>query len=196
VVVKLNADKSRRGRVRRKVRKHSAEELQDAGLEQQTSDQEVEGPVEVESDKEEPVQAELKNSEAAEPPQSEQPNPAPIDAQTEQVTRPTVIVAEPESGPQAGGKRVAENKEGMFEGLTKMNESVFNFEGVKKAAAWYIETGEKLANQALELQEKATGWAKDTPFAPIFEAQHSFARKFVERSANAVRSIWQIPSVQ
>lgn len=84
----------------------------------------------------------------------------------------------------------------IFEGFAKINESFFSLEGVKKAAAWYIETGEKLANQTLELQEKATGWAKDTPFAPLFEAQTSFARKFVERSANAARTLWQIQPAQ
>lgn len=98
----------------------------------------------------------------------------------------------PETGQKSGGKRVADNREGVFESFTKMNDSVFSLEGVKKAAAWYIETGEKLANQALELQERATGWAKDTPFAPLFEAQHSIARKFVERSASAARTLWQI----
>jgi hypothetical protein len=195
VVAKLNADKSKRGRVRRKVRKQSAEESREAGLEQETSEQEAKGPMEVENDKEEPVEVDLKKSEAVETIQSDQP-PASVNAQTEQVTQSKATFAEPESGRQAGGSRVAENKESMFEGFTKMNESVFSLEGVKKAAAWYIETGEKLANQALELQEKATGWAKDTPFASIFEAQHSFARKMVERSANAARSLWQIQSVQ
>jgi hypothetical protein len=67
---------------------------------------------------------------------------------------------------------------------------------MKKAAAWYIETSEKFAQQALELQEKAMGWAKDTPLAPLLEAQHSMARKLVERSANAVRTLWQIHPAQ
>jgi hypothetical protein len=97
--------------------------------------------------------------------------------------------------PSGGKKRVAENsREGVYESFNKMSESVFSLEGVKKAAAWYIETSEKLATQALELQERATGWAKDTPFAPLFEAQHSFARKMVERSAHAARTLWQIPA--
>ncbi|HKV53188.1 MAG TPA: hypothetical protein VJN94_00975 [Candidatus Binataceae bacterium] len=86
------------------------------------------------------------------------------------------------------------NREGIFDSFSKINESVFNLEGVKKAAAWYIETSEKFATQALELQEKAAGWAKDTPFAPLLEAQHSFARKFVERSVSTARSLWQIPA--
>ena len=87
---------------------------------------------------------------------------------------------------------MAENREGVFDSFTKINESVFGLEGMKKAAAWYIETSEKLANQALELQEKAMGWAKDTPLAPLFEAQNSLARKIVEQSANAARTLWQI----
>ena len=91
---------------------------------------------------------------------------------------------------------MADNKENILEGFTKINEAVFSLEGVKKAAAWYIETSEKFANQALELQERATGWAKDTPFAPLFEAQHSNARKFVERSAHAARTLWQIQPSQ
>jgi hypothetical protein len=99
--------------------------------------------------------------------------------------------------PKLGGKIVAENnREGIFDSFGKINESVFSLDGVKKAAAWYIETSEKIANQALELQEKATGWAKDTPLAPLFEAQHSFARKFVERSATAARTLWQIHPMQ
>jgi hypothetical protein len=82
--------------------------------------------------------------------------------------------------------------EGVFEGFNKINESLFSMDGMRKAAAWYIETAEKLATQALELQEKATGWAKETPLAPLFEAQQSMARKVVERSTAAVRNLWQI----
>ena len=91
---------------------------------------------------------------------------------------------------------MADTRENVFESFSKMNDSVFNLEGVKKAAAWYIETSEKFANQALELQEKATSWAKDTPFAALFEAQQSIARKFVERSAHAARTLWQVPVTQ
>ena len=87
---------------------------------------------------------------------------------------------------------MADHRENVLDSFTKMGESVFNLEGVKKAAAWYIETSEKLANQAIELQERATGWAKDTPLWPLFEAQQSIARKFVERSASAARTLWQI----
>ena len=103
---------------------------------------------------------------------------------------------EPDTGQKSGGERVTDNRDSVFESFARMNESVFSLDGVKKAAAWYIENGEKLANQALEFQERATGWAKDTPLAPLFEAQHSIARTFVERSASAARTLWQIQPVQ
>jgi hypothetical protein len=84
------------------------------------------------------------------------------------------------------------NGENMFESFTKIGEPFLKLEGAKKAAAWYIETSEKFANQMIELQEKATGWAKETPLAALFEAQSSIARKFVERSASAARNLWQL----
>jgi hypothetical protein len=199
VVVKLSPSKRRSGRTRKKERKESEAELQDAGPVQQTSTQEVEGPVEVESDKEEKIESELKNPqvEIAVPQQSEHAEQQPVEhAQAELAAPSKQTDVKPQVGQKSGGKRVADNREGIFEGFTKINDSIFSLEGVKKAAAWYIETSEKLANQALELQEKATGWAKDTPFAPLFEAQHSLARKFVERSANAARTLWQIQPTQ
>ena len=85
-----------------------------------------------------------------------------------------------------------ETREGMFEACSKMGETSFSIEGAKKAAAWYLDTTERVATQALELGEKATGWAKETPLASLFEAQQSMARKFVERSLTAARSLWQI----
>ncbi len=56
-----------------------------------------------------------------------------------------------------------ETREGMYETFSKMGESFMSLEGAKKAAAWYIDTTERVATQALELQEKATSWAKETP---------------------------------
>jgi hypothetical protein len=200
VVVKLSANKRRSGRAKKKERKESGAELQDAALEQKVSEQEVEGPVEVETDKEEKEksESELKSSEPKLilPAQFEEAKQHTVVAQPEPRKQSKQVDIEPEAGQKSGGKRVADNREGMFEGFTKMNDSVFSLDGVKKAAAWYIETSEKLAKQALELQEKATGWAKDTPFAPLFEAQHSMARKLVERSANAARTLWQIHPTQ
>jgi hypothetical protein len=80
------------------------------------------------------------------------------------------------------------------ESFTKFGESLCSLEGVKKAVAWYIEKSESAAKRAIELQEKSTGWAKETLLAPLFEAQRSSARKFVECSASALRNLWQIHS--
>ena len=84
------------------------------------------------------------------------------------------------------------NGENMVESFTKLNESFFKPDGAKKVAAWYIETSEKFATQLIELQDKATSWAKETPLAPLFEAQNSMARKLVEHSATAARNLWQV----
>ena len=49
---------------------------------------------------------------------------------------------------------------GVYEGMSRFAEKCFNPAGAKKAAAWYIDTTEKLATQALDFQVKATEWAK------------------------------------
>jgi len=86
----------------------------------------------------------------------------------------------------SGEEAMAEKENGsVFEGL-------FSVQGAKKVAAWYIDTSEKFAKQAINFQESATKWAKETPLAPIFDAQIEYGKKFVERSANAARSIWRL----
>ncbi len=85
-----------------------------------------------------------------------------------------------------------ETREGMYEAFSKLGESFCSVAGAKKAAAWYIDTTERVATQALELQERATGWAKETPLATLFEAQQNMARKFIEGSVTAARNLWQI----
>ena len=76
----------------------------------------------------------------------------------------------------------------VFEDLT----SNLNVEGAKKFAAWYIDTSEKVAKQAIEFQASATKWAKETPLAPIFDAQIEYGKKFVERSASAAPALCRL----
>jgi len=197
VVVKLSANKRRTDRTRKKEVRHSGPEFLDSGSGHEASDQEGESPVETDSNKAN-TESEIKSSEPKLilPADLEAERQASQHPQAEQGSQSKRAELKPEAGHKSGGKRVADNREGVYEGFAKMNESVFSLDGVKKAAAWYIETGEKLANQALELQERATSWAKETPFASLFEAQHSIARKFVERSASAARTLWQIQPSQ
>ena len=84
-------------------------------------------------------------------------------------------------------------QEQISNGFTAIRERIRQTpEQVKKVAAWYIDTNEKLANEAIKMQQTATGWAKDTPLAPVFEAQQEFSKRFVQRSAEVARRIWQI----
>jgi hypothetical protein len=94
-----------------------------------------------------------------------------------------------ESRRQSGEEEMAKKENGSrFEDYS----SLFSVEGAKKVAAWYIDTSEKVANRAIDFQESATKWAKETPLAPIFDAQIEYGKKFVERSANAARSLWRL----
>lgn len=85
-----------------------------------------------------------------------------------------------------------QNGSGVLESISTLGSNLLNVKGAKKLAAWYIDTSEKVANQAIDFQASATKWAKETPLAPIFEAQIEYGKKFVERSANAARSLWRL----
>jgi hypothetical protein len=93
-----------------------------------------------------------------------------------------------------GEKKMAEKERGsgVFENVANLGAKLINVEGAKKFAAWYIDTSEKVANQAIDFQQSATQWAKQTPLAPIFAAQYEYGKKLVERSANAARSLWRL----
>jgi hypothetical protein len=90
------------------------------------------------------------------------------------------------------GSEKKATRSGIIESLSDLRNSLFSLDNAKKVAAWYIDTNEQLAKNALDFQAAATEWAKDTPLAPIFAAQNEFGRKLVERSANAARSLWRL----
>ena len=81
---------------------------------------------------------------------------------------------------------------GVFASISDLGSNLLSVKGAKKFAAWYIDTTEKAANRAIDLEASATKWAKETPLAPIFEAQIEYGKKLVERSANAARSLWRL----
>ena len=97
-----------------------------------------------------------------------------------------------ESRRESGEKKMSEHKQNgsMFEGLT----SNLNVEGAKKFAAWYIDTSEKVAKDMLDAQAAATEWTKSTALAPITEAQQDLSSKFIKRSADVARKLWQLES--
>jgi hypothetical protein len=87
---------------------------------------------------------------------------------------------------------MAEKAEGIFEDLANLGKTIFNVESAKKIAAWYVDTGEKIANRALDFQATANEWVKETPLGPVFEAQNELGRKFVRSSAGVARKVWQL----
>lgn len=63
---------------------------------------------------------------------------------------------------------------------------------VKQMAERYIDTNEQWAQKALELHEKATAWAKETPLASLFETQRALAKRAIDASAAVARKVWQV----
>ena len=82
----------------------------------------------------------------------------------------------------------------VFGNVTDLGKQFLNMDRAKKFAAWYIDNSEKMSSGVLDYQARATEWAKGTPLGPIFEAQFDFSRKFVKRSAEIARKIWQVDS--
>ena len=58
--------------------------------------------------------------------------------------------------------------------------------------AQYAATAYVHALAPLDFQERATSWAKGTPWAPLFETQHTMASRFVESWASLTRKLWDI----
>jgi hypothetical protein len=102
------------------------------------------------------------------------------------------------------GGMMANNGESVFSNFTNFDFPKFDFAKVgdlfkvdtaKKLASWYIDTNEKIANDVLDLEASATNWAKETPLGPIFEANQDLRRRFVKRSAEVARTIFQLDTV-
>jgi hypothetical protein len=95
------------------------------------------------------------------------------------------------SGVESEGAKMEQGK-GILDSFSEVTRTLFSLDAARRMAALYIETGEKLAEGALDFQAKASEWAKDTPLAAAFEAQNSMSRKLVELSANTARQLWRI----
>jgi hypothetical protein len=69
--------------------------------------------------------------------------------------------------------------------LTEMS-----YSAAKKLTTYSINATESFAKGAVEMQRWASGWAKDTPVAPLLEEQQDITREFVERSGDVARRLW------
>ena len=101
-----------------------------------------------------------------------------------------LVATQSRQGRSKGAKM--EQGKGMFESLSEVTRSMFSLDAARKMATLYIDTGEKFATGAIELQAKASEWAKDTPLQALLEAQNSMGHKLVELSANTARRLWRI----
>ena len=71
------------------------------------------------------------------------------------------------------------NKVKEYSRVSPRSRSVFSLDAARKMAAVYIDTGEKVATDAIEFQAKANEWAKDTPLQALLEVRTSMGRKLV-----------------
>lgn len=63
---------------------------------------------------------------------------------------------------------------------------------MRELVADYINASEKLAKGALAFQDRVTTWAKDTPWASLFNAQRDMASQWIEGAASLARKLWSI----
>ena len=64
------------------------------------------------------------------------------------------------------------------------------YSAAKKLTTYAIDATESVAKGVVEGQRLASGWAKDTPVAPLLEEQQTITREFVTRSADGARRLW------
>jgi|RhiMethySRZTD1v2_1073278.scaffolds.fasta_scaffold854441_1 hypothetical protein len=64
------------------------------------------------------------------------------------------------------------------------------YSAAKKLMLYTIEATESVAKGVVEGQRLASGWAKDTPVAPLLEEQQDINRDFVTRTAELARRLW------
>src|SRR5262245_20418075 len=62
----------------------------------------------------------------------------------------------------------------------------------KQMITVYLDLNEKLAREMLGWYEKATAWAKDTPWAPLVKNQIATVSKVLDDSTTMARKLWQV----
>ena len=63
---------------------------------------------------------------------------------------------------------------------------------MRELVADYIDASEKLAKGTLAFQDRITTWAKDTPWASLFNTQRDLASQWIEGAASLARKLWSI----
>ena len=63
---------------------------------------------------------------------------------------------------------------------------------MRDLVADYIDASEKIAKGVLAFQDRVTTWAKDTPWASLFNTQRDMASQWIEGAASLTRKLWSI----
>jgi hypothetical protein len=90
------------------------------------------------------------------------------ESETVRTVAPSASAVQPNEVKSEGDKMQQTDK-GSFEDFSELARGLFSFDGARKLAAFYIDSGEKLAKSALDLQAKSTEWAKDVFALVSFE---------------------------
>jgi hypothetical protein len=90
--------------------------------------------------------------------------------------------------PQPGWLLATPEHQPLLKLLIELTEMWYS--AAKKLTTYAIDATESVAKGVVEGQRLASGWAKDTPMAPLLEEQQTITREFVTRSADVARRLW------
>jgi hypothetical protein len=90
--------------------------------------------------------------------------------------------------PQPGWLLATPEHQPLLKLLIELTEMWYS--AAKKLTTYAIDAAESVAKGVVEGQRLASGWAKDTPVAPLLEEQQTITREFVTRSADVARRLW------
>jgi len=90
--------------------------------------------------------------------------------------------------PQPGWLLATPEHQPLLKLLIELTEMWYS--AAKKLTTYAIDATESVAKGVVEGQRLASGWAKDTPVAPLLDEQQAINREFVTRSADVARRLW------
>ncbi len=63
-------------------------------------------------------------------------------------------------------------------------------DSARQFAELYIDSSRKVGEAMLELHERSTSWARETPLNPLFELQRNAGKQLLENSIELARKVW------
>src|SRR5579885_3057628 len=63
-------------------------------------------------------------------------------------------------------------------------------DSARQFAELYIDSSRKIGEAVLDMHERSTTWARETPLNALFEAQRSAGKQMLENSLELARRMW------